>query len=74
MTIRKSRALLYGPLMHEDELRGSYAAGISVEEMLLNARKTVCSGMLATVDALHLIERQPTGRWTLPKTCSRNLS
>lgn len=32
-------------------------AGISAEEMLLNATKTVCSEMLATVEALHLIER-----------------
>lgn len=48
---------LYGQLLHEDELRRSYGAGISAEEMLLNATKTVCSEMLATVEALHLIER-----------------
>jgi hypothetical protein len=50
-------AWLYGQLLHEDELRRSYGAGISAEEMLLNATKTVCSEMLATVEALHLIER-----------------
>jgi hypothetical protein len=50
-------ARLYGQLLHEDELRRSYGAGISAEEMLLNATKTVCSEMLATVEALHLIER-----------------
>lgn len=50
-------AWLYGHLLHEDELRRSYGAGISAEEMLLNANKTVCSEMLATVEALHLIER-----------------
>lgn len=32
-------AWLYGQLLHEDELRRSYGAGISAEEMLLNAHK-----------------------------------
>ncbi|MDQ1053071.1 hypothetical protein QE394_000999 [Arthrobacter sp. SORGH_AS 212] len=50
-------AWLYGQLLHEDEIRRTYAAGISAEEMLLNATKTVCAEMLATVKALHLIER-----------------
>lgn len=50
-------AWLYGQLLHEDELRRSYGAGISAEEMLLNATKTVCNEMLGTVAALHLIER-----------------
>lgn len=50
-------AWLYGQLLHEDELRRSYGAGISAEEMLLNATKTVCSEMLAAVEALHLTER-----------------
>jgi hypothetical protein len=50
-------AWLYGQLLHEDELRRSYGAGISAEEMLLNATKTVCNEMLATVAALHMIER-----------------
>lgn len=50
-------AWLYGQLLHEDELRRTYSAGISAEEMLLNATKTVCVEMLATVETLHLIER-----------------
>jgi hypothetical protein len=50
-------ARLYGHLLHEDELRRSYGAGTSAEQMLLYATKTVCSEMLATVEALHLIER-----------------
>lgn len=50
-------AWLYGHLLHEDEVRRSYAKGISAEEMLLNATKTVCSEMLAAVETLHLIER-----------------
>lgn len=49
-------AWLYGHLLHEDEVRRSYARGISAEEMLLNATKTVCSEMLAAVETLHLIE------------------
>lgn len=53
-------AWLYGHLLHEDELRRSYGAGISAEQMLLDATKTVCSEMLATVEALHLIERLVT--------------
>lgn len=54
-------AWLYGQLLHEDELRRSYGAGISAEEMLLNATKTVCNEMLATAAALHLIERLVAG-------------
>jgi hypothetical protein len=50
-------AWLYGHLLHEDEVRRSYASGISAEEMLLNATKTVCSEMVATVDTLHFVER-----------------
>ncbi len=50
-------AWLYGHLLHEDDVRRSYAEGIAAEEMLLNATKTVCSEMLATVEGLHLIER-----------------
>lgn len=53
-------AWLYGHLLHEDELRRTYSAGISAEFMLLQATKTVCSEMLATVEALHLIERLVT--------------
>lgn len=53
-------AWLFGHLLHEDELRRSYGAGISAEQMLLDATKTVCSEMLATVEALHLIERLVT--------------
>lgn len=50
-------AWLYGHLLHEDEVRRSYASGISAEEMLLNATKTVCSEMVAAVETLHLVER-----------------
>lgn len=50
-------AWLYGQLLHEDAVRRSYGAGISAEEMLLNATRTVCSEMLATVETLHLIEK-----------------
>lgn len=50
-------AWLYGQLLHEDAVRRSYGTGISAEEMLLTATRTVCSEMLATVEALHLIEK-----------------
>lgn len=50
-------AWLYGHLLHEDEVRRSYASGISAEEMLLNATKTVCSEMVAAVETLHFVER-----------------
>lgn len=55
-------AWLYGHLLHEDEVRRSYAKGISAEEMLINATKTVCSEMLAAVETLHLIERLVVGK------------
>lgn len=38
-------------------MRRTYSNGISPEEMLLNATKTVCAEVLATVKLLHLIER-----------------
>lgn len=50
-------AWLYGHLLHEDEVRRTYGYGISPEEMLLNATKTVCAEVLATVKLLHLTER-----------------
>lgn len=50
-------AWLYGHLLHEDEVRRTYGYGVSPEEMLLNATKTVCAEVLATVKLLHLIER-----------------
>lgn len=50
-------AWLYGHLLHEDEVRRTYGFGISPEEMLLNATKTVCAEVLATVKLLHLTER-----------------
>ncbi|MDO5874539.1 MULTISPECIES: hypothetical protein [Paenarthrobacter] len=50
-------AWLYGFLLHEDDRRKTYAHGVSAEEMLLYATRTVCGEMLATVETLHLVER-----------------
>ncbi|BAS11760.1 hypothetical protein AHiyo8_00630 [Arthrobacter sp. Hiyo8] len=67
-------AWLYGHLLHEDELRRSYGKGISAEEMLLNATKTVCGEMLAAIETLHLIERLVvSGSLGSPKNYSRSV-
>ncbi|MFF2843416.1 hypothetical protein [Paenarthrobacter sp. NPDC057981] len=64
-------AWLHGHLLHEDDVRRSYAQGIAAEEMLLNATKTVCSEMLATVEGLHLIERLVVSGGQAPQRSGR---
>lgn len=61
-------AWLYGHLLHDDEKRRTYSAGFTPELMLLNATVTVCQEILATVQALRMIEQQVSqGTLTLPQ-------